>query len=68
MAILDGPGRRLMEPLKGGLGMARAELAMAAGYQPNTGTVNSYLSKLRSLGLIVPDSAGRVQPSTWLFL
>ena len=68
-AILSGPQIRLLEPLleKHPQSLSRTELANAAGYQPNTGTFNTYLGQLSTLNLIAYPERGFVRAEDWLF-
>jgi hypothetical protein len=68
-AILTGPQVRLLDPLlaRNPGSMSRAELAQAAEYQPNTGTFNTYLGQLSTLGLITYPERGHVRAADWLF-
>ena len=67
--ILSGPQRRLLEPLLRGYpdAVSRQALAEATGYQPNTGTFNTYLGSLNSLEIAERVGPGQVRAAEWLF-
>jgi hypothetical protein len=69
-AVLSGPQNKLLDALveKFPGALTRDELAMAAGYQPGTGSFNAYASSLHSLDLIEYPVSGEVVASEWLFL
>jgi len=70
MDILDGPQRRILEPLLRAYPdpMTRAALAEAAGYQPTGGAFQNPLGALRSLGLIDYPASGQVVALPILFI
>ncbi len=64
---LEGPQRRILEPLLAAypMTMTQAELAGSAGYSPNSGTWATYLAKVRSLDLAT--GRGELRAQAWLF-
>jgi hypothetical protein len=70
MAILDGPKRRILQPLLDSYpaAMDRASLAAAAGYEPSGGAFQNPLGALRSLGLIEYPASGQVVALPILFI
>ncbi len=70
MAILDGPRRRILQPLLDAYprALTREALAAAAGYEPSGGAFQNPLGALRSLGLIDYPERGKVAALPILFL
>lgn len=70
MAILDGPQKRILQPLLECYpdSMAKADLAQAAEYSPDGGAFNNPLGSLRSLGLIDYPQRGVVVAQPILFV
>lgn len=70
LGILNGPQIRILEPLLAAYprAMPRAELAAAAGYDPNGGAFTNPLGALRSLGLIDYPAPGQVVALPILFV
>lgn len=67
--ILSGPQNRLLDALTETWPdpLTRQELAERAGYQPNTGTFNTYLGSLSTLGIVDYPERGQVRAQDWLF-
>lgn len=68
-AVLDGPGNRLFDVLlqaPHGEAVSRSDIAERAGYQPNTGSVNTYFSKLNSTGLVTIPTKGFLALADWV--
>lgn len=67
-AVLDGPLTKILNVLIEQYpdDMTRPDLAMASGYQPGTGTFNTYLGRLNSIGL-TDTKPDRVTAAAWLF-
>lgn len=70
MAILDGPRRRVLQPLLDAFPdqMSRDDLAAAAQYEPAGAAFRNPLSALRSLGLVDYPSSGQVVALPILFV
>jgi hypothetical protein len=68
-AVLSGPQMTFMKVLAGRFPqpISREDLGLATAYQVNTGTFNTYLSSLKTLGLIAYPKAGEVIAVEWLF-
>lgn len=68
LGILSGPQAKLLSALieRYPDTLSREELAIAAGYAPNTGTFNTYIGSLNSIGLIENDR-GQVKAAEILF-
>lgn len=68
-AVLSGPQAKLLSVLLQAYPdvMPRDQLAEAAGYQPNTGTFNTYLGSLSTLDIVEYPQRGQVRASEWLF-
>lgn len=67
--MLSGPQAKLLAQLIVAYPdpMSRDQLAEATGYQPNTGTFNTYLGSLSSLEIVEYPERGRVRAAEWLF-
>jgi hypothetical protein len=70
MAILDGPKRRILEPLLRAYpdAMTREDLAAASRYDANGGAFSNPLGALRSLGLVDYPARGHVTALPILFV
>lgn len=70
MDILDGPRRKILQPLLDAYpsALSREALAAAAGYEPRGGAFQNPLGALRSLGLIDYPAAGQVVALPILFI
>jgi hypothetical protein len=70
IAILDGPRRRILEPLLRAYprALTREALAQATGYEPTGGAFQNPLGPLRCLGLIEYPEKGKVVALPILFL
>ena len=70
MGILDGPQRRILQPLLDAYPdeLTREAVAAKANYEPNGGAFQNPLGSLRSLGLIDYPAPGRVVALPVLFL
>jgi hypothetical protein len=70
MAILDGPRRRILEPLLRAYprALTREQLAAAAEYEPKGGAFMNPLGALRSLGLVEYPEPGKVAALPVLFI
>lgn len=68
LGILSGPQAKLLSSLieRYPDTLSREELATTAGYAPNTGTFNTYVGSLNSIGLIENDR-GQVKAAEILF-
>lgn len=64
--ILDGPGWKILSALLDHGAMTREAAAQAAGYEPNTGTFNTYISRLKKIELVEFPDRGRLAPAEWL--
>jgi hypothetical protein len=64
---IDGPLRRILEPLLGAYpqGLSQEAAANEAGYSHQSGTWSTYLSRLRALELI--SGRGELKAEQWLF-
>lgn len=70
MSILDGPRRRILQPLLDAYPeeMSREDLAAAANYEPVGGAFSNPLGSLRTLGLIDYPKPGHVVALPILFV
>ena len=68
-AVLNGPQMKIVEVLMGAYpeALTRTELAEQSGYQPGTGTFNTYVGSLSSLEIIEYPNRGDVRAADWLF-
>jgi len=68
--VLPGPLGRILKELVAAYpeSVDRTNLALSAGYSPGTGTFNTYIGRLRSLGLIGYPTTGQIVARPILFL
>lgn len=67
-AILDGPGRKIIDVVieAGGGAISTEDVGRASGYEPSGGSFGTYLSRLSGLGLI-RRARGMIEPTEVLF-
>jgi len=63
--ICSGPEWKILEPLTGGVELARRELALASGYSETSSAFKNPLGALKTKGLVTYPRQGHVKIAAW---